>query len=105
MMTLCLLLSACGGEGAEERNADELALAIRAEHIRSAEPGEANALPCRVERTAEDVSALLVLLRPRGAAEDDALWMAVAKDQRANFPEQKEIWAALPPERLMLLEE
>ena len=81
------------------------ALAIRAEHIRPAEPGEANALPCRVERTAEDVSALLVLLRPRGAAEDGALWMAVAKDQRANFPEQKEIWAALPPERLMLLEE
>ena len=79
------------------------ALAIRAEHIRPAEPGEANALPCRVERTAEDVSALLVLLRPRGAAEDGALWMAVAKDQRANFPEQKEIWAALPPERLMLL--
>ena len=81
------------------------ALAIRTEHIRPAEPGEANALPCRVERTAEDVSALLVLLRPRGAAEDGALWMAVAKDQRANFPEQKEIWAALPPERLMLLEE
>ena len=81
------------------------ALAIRAEHIRPAEPGEANALPCRVERTAEDVSALLVILRPRGAAEDGALWMAVAKDQRANFPEQKEIWAALPPERLMLLEE
>ena len=81
------------------------ALAIRAEHIRPAEPGEANTLPCRVERTAEDVSALLVLLRPRGAAEDGALWMAVAKDQRANFPEQKEIWAALPPERLMLLEE
>ena len=58
-----------------------------------------------MERTAEDVSALLVLLRPRGAAEDGALWMAVAKDQRANFTEQKEIWAALPPERLMLLEE
>ena len=51
------------------------------------------------------MSALLVLLRPQGAAEDGALWMAVAKDQRANFPEQKEIWAALPPERLMLLEE
>ena len=81
------------------------ALAIRSEHIRPAEPGEANALPCRVERTAEDVSALLVLLRPQGAAEDGALWMVVAKDQRANFPEQKEIWAALPPERLMLLEE
>ena len=81
------------------------ALAIRAEHIRPAEPGDANTLPCRVERTAEDVSALLVLLRPRGAAEDGALWMAVAKDQRANFTEQKEIWAALPPERLMLLEE
>ena len=81
------------------------ALAIRSEHIRPAEPGDANTLPCWVERTAEDVSALLVILRPRGAAEDGALWMAVAKDQRANFPEQKEIWAALPPERLMLLEE
>ena len=42
-------------------------------------------------------------LSPPGAAEEGALWMAVAKDQRANFPEQKEIWAALPPERLMLL--
>ena len=81
------------------------ALAIRSEHIRPAEPGDANTLPCWVERTAEDVSALLVLLRPQGAAEDGALWMAVAKDQRADFPEQKEIWAALPPERLMLLEE
>ena len=33
MMTLCLLLSACGGEGAEERNADELALAIRTQSL------------------------------------------------------------------------
>ena len=33
MMTLCLLLSACGGDEAEAQNADELALAIRTEYL------------------------------------------------------------------------
>ena len=33
MMTLCLALAACGGEEAEARNADELALAIRTEYL------------------------------------------------------------------------
>ena len=78
-------------------------LAIRAEHILPAGPEAENALLCRVERVEEDVDGLLVMLRPRGA--DGTLWMWAEKARRAELAPGNEIWAALPPERLMLLEE
>ena len=58
-------------------------LGIRARHLHPAGEGEVNAFPCRVLRAVEDVSGLLIDLRPEGAAEnvlplrmEQALWDA-----------------------------
>jgi len=79
-------------------------LGVRAERVHPAEPGEANAFPCRVLRAAEDVSSMLVLLRPRGAGPSaPPLWMELGKGAWAALADRTELLTAICPEDLMLL--
>jgi len=80
-------------------------LGIRAGRIHPAEPGEVNAFPCQVARAAEDVSSMLVLLRPEGAEPAaPPLRMELNKDVWTSLPDHTEVLAAVRPEDLMLLE-
>lgn len=79
------------------------ALGIHAGRVHPAGPGEPNAFPCRVVRVTEDVSAMLVTLRPEGAAAP-LLRMELPKDAWAALADQTKVLAAVRPEDLMLLE-
>ena len=72
-------------------------LGLRAEHLHPAAPGDANAIPCRVERVVEDVSAAIVLLRPERSVPGapllhmelpKGLWSGAAALTVAAAPEQ-----------------
>lgn len=76
------------------------ALGVRAAAVRPAEPGEVNAVPCRVLRVVEDLSSAFAALRPEGASPDaPPLWMELPKG--AALPDR--LLAAVRPEDLMLL--
>jgi len=80
-------------------------LGIRAEHIHPAAPGEVNAFPCRVVRATEDVSSMLILLRPEGAGPSAPLLrMELGKEAWAALTDRAAILTAVRPEDLMLLE-
>ncbi len=80
-------------------------LGIRAGRVHPAAPGEANAFSCRVFRTAEDVSSMLVLLRPeRARPSAPLLRMELGKDAWAALPDRAAILTAVRPDDLMLLE-
>ena len=81
-------------------------LGIRAERVRTAEEGAENAFPCRVRRTAEDVSTVEAALIPEGAAENAAaLWMEASRSEWAGRAGGERIWVSLPPEDILLLKE
>ena len=81
-------------------------LGIRAERVRPAEEGAENAFPCRVRRTAEDVSTVEAALIPEGAAENAAaLWMEASRSEWAGRAGGERIWVSLPPEDILLLKE
>lgn len=76
------------------------ALGVRAAAVRPAEPGEVNAVPCRVLRVVEDLSSAFAALRPEGASpEAPPLWMELPKG--AALPDR--LLAAVRPEDLILL--
>ncbi|MCI9121734.1 MAG: ATP-binding cassette domain-containing protein [Oscillibacter sp.] len=79
-------------------------LGIRANRVRPAEPGAQNAFPCEVVRVTEDVFAMLLMLRPAGA-EGPLLRMELGKDRFQAPDRDGQLWAAVQPEDLMLLEE
>lgn len=78
-------------------------LGIRAVHL--AEPGDRNAFPCRAVRVTEDVSMMLVMLRPEGAGPSAPLLrIELWKGAWAALEDRERILAAVRPEDLMLLE-
>ncbi len=80
-------------------------LGIRADRVHPAESGDINAFPCRVLRAAEDVSFMLILLRPEGAGPSaPPLRMELKKDVWAALPDRTRLPAAICPEDMMLLE-
>ena len=77
-------------------------LGIRAEHLHPASSGEGNAIPCRVERVVEDVSAAIVLLRPEGAAPGaPSLQMERPRGWR---PDGAQVTVSAAPEHIRLLQ-
>lgn len=79
-------------------------LGIRADRVRPAEAGAANAFPCRVVRVTEDLSTVLAALRPETASPGaPPLWMKLPKDAWAALPDRALLLAAVRPEDLMLL--
>lgn len=80
-------------------------LGIRERHVRPAGEKPANTFPCRAVRVTEDVSSMLVDLRPEGAAENAPLLrMELDKDAWAALPDKEHIRAAVHAEDLLLLE-
>lgn len=78
------------------------ALGVR--DLRPAKAGAVNAFPCRVLRVVEDLSSVLIALRPEGASpEAPLLWMELPKDVWAALPDQDRLLAAVRPEDLMQL--
>ena len=76
-------------------------LGIRAERIHPAEEG----FPCRIVRLTEDVSNLLVLLRPEGAAENaPLLQMELDKEDLELVAGRETIRVDIRPEDLLLLQ-
>ncbi len=81
------------------------ALGLRASAVHPAEPEEANAFPCRVVQVVEDVSAVLIALRPETASPDSPLlWMELPEKAWEALPDRTRLLAAVRPEDLMLLE-
>jgi len=80
-------------------------LGIRDDRVRLSAEGAENAFLCRVRRVTEDVSAMLVVLEPIGAAPDaPPLWMEVEKN-RWTAAGRDSVWVAAAPEDVLLLEE
>ena len=76
-------------------------LGIRSNHVRPSSPGAVNALPCRVERVMDDVSACIVLLRPEASLPGaPLLWMELPKEQ---WQGGRTVIVSLPPEHILLL--
>ena len=76
-------------------------LGLWAEHLHPAVPGDANAIPCRVERVIRDISSSIVLLRPEGSLPGaPALQMRMPKNWQ---PQSRCLAAAVAPEHVRLL--
>ena len=81
-------------------------LGVRDDRVRPAAEGAENAFPCRVRRTAEDVSAMVAVLSPEGAEEDAPLLrMELRKDEWAALAGRERLWVAIAPEDVLLLKE
>lgn len=76
---------------------------IRAGHVRPAEAGAVNAVPCAVVRAVEDVSSAVVLLRPEAAREDAPLLrMELDKAVWQAVPDKTRLTAAISPADILL---
>ena len=81
-------------------------LGIRENRVHPAEDGTVNTFLCRTVRVAEDVSAMLIDLRPEGAAADAPLLrMELDKKTWESLSDQKNVCVTVRPENLLLLEE
>ena len=81
-------------------------LGIRENHVRLAGENSVNVFNCRLLRVTEDVAAMLIDLRPEGAAENAPLLrMELDKASWAALPDQKHICVTIRPEDLLLLED
>ena len=81
-------------------------LGIRERHVRPAGEETVNVFSCRTVRVTEDVSTMLVDLRPEGAsAAAPLLRMELDKNNWAALPDQETIRIAVRAEDLMLLED
>ena len=80
-------------------------LGIHARHVQPAGKDARNAFFCETVQVAEDVSAMLAALRPKGAEPDAPLLrMELDKDVWAAMPDHKGFWVSVEPENLLLLE-
>lgn len=78
-------------------------LGVREDRVRPAAAGEENAFRCRVRRVVEDIDTVTAVLLPEGAAEDAAALRM--KINKGEWDGRRELWAAIPPEDILLLEE
>ena len=93
-------------ESAAVWRAGVTALGIREDCVRPAGEEAGNTFSCRVVRVTEDVSAMLVDLRPEGAAEDAPLLrMELGKDAWAALEDKRNVRVAVRAEDLLLLED
>ena len=80
-------------------------LGISAGCVRPARGETVNVFPCRAVRVTEDVSAMLVTLRPETAAPGaPLLHMELRKERWTVLPEREHIQISVRPEDLLLLE-
>lgn len=79
------------------------AVGIREECLRLAAAGEDNAVDCAVVRRVEDVSAWVLLLRPKGSGPETPL-LRMKVEKGAALPEGDTLRVVLPPEDILILE-
>ena len=79
------------------------AVGIREECLRPAAKEDENVLDCAVVRRVEDVSAGVLLLRPRGGGPDAPL-LRMKVEKGAALPEGDTLRVVLPPEDILILE-
>lgn len=92
-------------EAAAPWRAGVTTLGIRTNCVRPAGEGSVNAFRCRTVRVTEDVSGILVELRPEGTAEDaPVLRMELGKDVWAELADKERLRVAVRAEDLLLLE-
>ncbi len=93
-------------EAAAPWNNSTTTLGIRENHVRLAGESPVNVFNCRPLRVTEDVSAMLVDLRPEGALKDAPLLrMELDKETWTSLPDQENIRVTVRPEDLLLLED
>ncbi|MDE7262829.1 MAG: ATP-binding cassette domain-containing protein [Oscillospiraceae bacterium] len=81
-------------------------LGIRERHVCPAGKEMSNAFFCRTVRVTEDISSMLIDLRPEDAEEDTPLLrMELDKDVWAALPDRENIWVKVQAEALLLLED
>ncbi len=84
---------------------NESILGIPADAVHLARADEQNAFLCRTERITEDVTAMVLLLRPLGAAPDAPLLrMELRKDIWTAQERPTTLYVAVKPQDMMLLE-
>ena len=85
---------------------DTTTVGIRSHSVHPALPGAENAFFCTVERVIDDVFAVIVLLRPAGAAaEAPLLRMELDKAAWAALPDKTGCTVSVAPEDLLLLKQ
>lgn len=75
---------------------------LRAHHIRPAQPGEANAFPCMVERVMDNVFSTILILRPEGAVPGAPNLRAEVEKDMAPEP-GRTVFFSIQPEKIILL--
>lgn len=79
-------------------------IGVRARHIRVVKPGTSNAFFCRVERVIEDVSSMIVLLRPEKSRPGaPLLQMELDKAVWQSVPNRERLHVSIDPENILFL--
>ena len=79
-------------------------IGIRAHQVRISEPDRINAFAVTVEKAIEDVSSMIVLLRPSGAARDAPLLrMELEKSEWVSLPDKRCLTVSIGPQDILLL--
>ena len=79
-------------------------IGIRAHQVRVSEPDRVNAFAVTVEKVIEDVSSMIVLLRPNGADWDAPLLrMEMDKNDWIALPDKRRLTVAIGPQDILLL--